>query len=293
MAAGTRGNAAIYGDPGFQPYLARIAKYPILNREQEVELARGYRAGDIASGHALATSNLRFVVQIALGFSGYGFKLSDLVEEGNIGLLEAVKRFDPERGRRFMTYAAFWVRAYILAYVLKSWSMVGVGTGPMQSKLFFRLQRERARLATRLGTGVNFERKLARKFGTSEERVREMAGRLDRRDASLDAVVFRDGTTTALELLADESADQEATCGAAEQDRMVRDRVTALLVTLDAREVLIVKKRLLCEDPVTLAQLGRSLGLSRERVRQLEERVKAKLRVALAELREPARYATA
>jgi RNA polymerase sigma-32 factor len=286
MAATMRRNDESFGDAGFQKYLAAVAKYPLLTREQEIVLARQYLGGDPTSGQALVTSNLRFVVKIAAGFRGYGLKLTDLVEEGNLGLLEAVKRFDPERGRRFMTYAAFWIRAYILAYVLKSWSMVGVGTGPLQSKLFFRLQRERARIAARLGGDANVEQRLARKFHTTEDRIREMSERLDRRDSSLDTVAFRDGQVTMLELLADDCADQELACGDAERDQKVRDRVRQALVELDAREVLIVRKRLLCEEPVTLAELGRSLGLSRERVRQLEERVKAKLRRALGDLHE-------
>src|SRR5438034_1136400 len=132
-------------DAGFSRYLASIAKYPRLSREDELSLARRYRDDDdVAAGHALVTSNLRFVVKIASGFRGYGFPLTDLVEEGNLGLLEAAKRFDPDRDRRFMTYGTYWVRAYILAYVLRSWSLVGIGSSPVQSKLFFRLQRERA-----------------------------------------------------------------------------------------------------------------------------------------------------
>jgi len=274
-----------FSDPGLQYYLAAIAKFPLLTREQEIALARRYlNEGEQEAAHRLVQCNLRFVVKIAIGFRGYGLKVSDLIEEGNLGLLEAVKRFDPERGRRFMTYAAFWIRAYILAYVLKSWSMVGVGTGPLQSKLFFRLQRERARIAARLGSGVDVERRLARKFGTSEERIREMAERLDRRDSSLDAVAFRDGTVTVLDMLPDHGADQEARCGDAERDRVVRQRVVEALAEFEAREVLIVRKRLLTDEPETLAELGRTLGLSRERVRQLEERVKAKLRRVLGDL---------
>src|SRR5215813_4306474 len=227
-----------FSDPGLQYYLAAIAKFPLLTREQEIALARRYlNERDQTASHALATANLRFVVKIAAGFRGYGLKLTDLVEEGNLGLLEAVKRFDPERGRRFMTYAAFWIRAYILAYVLKSWSLVGVGTGPLQSKLFFRLSRERARIAARLGGGPDVEKKLAKKFGTTEERIMEMEQRLDRRDSSLDVMAFRDGSVTVLEMLADHRPTQEVATGDAERDLVVRDRVRQALVDLDAREV--------------------------------------------------------
>ena len=287
MAATARANDS-FRDAGFQTYLSGIAKYPLLTREDEVALARRYRdRGDRRAADVLVTSNLRFVVKIAAGFRGYGFRLADLVEEGNVGLLEAVERFDPERGRRFMTYAAFWIRAYILAYVLKSWSLVGVGTGPLQSKLFFRLQRERARIAARLGAaGSELDARLARKFGTSEDRIREMQERLSHRDFSLDTVAYRDGATTLLELLPDQTADQERACAQAERDSIVRHRVADAIGNLDPREAFIVRERLLTEDPETLAEIGRSLGLSRERVRQLEERVKAKLRRALTDLRE-------
>jgi RNA polymerase sigma-32 factor len=286
MAATTKKLTNLYSDAGFQRYLAAIGKFPLLTREREIELARAYRdQHDQGAAEALVTANLRFVVKIALGFRGYGFKVADLVEEGNLGLLEAVRRFDPERGRRFMTYAAFWIRAYILAYVLRSWSLVGVGSGPLQSKLFFRLQRERARLATRLGSHENVEERLADKFGTTEEHIRNMSERLERRDFSLDVAAHREGSVTMLELLPDGSANQESACGAAERDHLVRARVQHAIRNFDPRETRIVRERLLADEPETLAALGRSLGLSRERVRQLEERVKAKLRRALTDLR--------
>ena len=278
-----RGTGA--GDIGLRSYLARIRKYPQLTREQETELARRWlHHGDRAAAETLVTANLRFVVSIASGYRGYGFSLSDLVEEGNVGLLEAVKRFDPERGRRFMTYGAFWIRAFILAYVLKSWSLVGVGTGPLQSKLFFRLQRERARLSARLGSTPTTDRRLARKFGTTEERIRDMQGRLDGRDQSLDALVFRDGHVTALDLLVDEHPGQEAGLAQAELNLKVRERLGQVMSALDPREAYIVETRLLAEDRETLAEIGRKLGLSRERVRQLESRLKARLRRAFDDI---------
>jgi RNA polymerase sigma-32 factor len=217
-------------------------------------------------------------------YRGYGFRISDLVEEGNIGLLEAVTRFDPSRNLRFMTYAAYWVRAYILAHVLKQFSMVGVGTGPLQSKLFFRLARERARLGAQLGEGDgSITGSLAAKFHTSETRVEEMAMRLDRRDASLDAPLFADGEATVLDSLRDERASQEDTTANAERDATVRRVVAGLWETLDERERAIVDLRLLSDgDEATLADIGKQFGLSRERVRQLEARVKTKLRRALS-----------
>ena len=276
------------GDSGFQHYLGRIQKYPPLSREEEIVLARRWLGQqDRAAAEQLVKANLRFVVKIAAGYRGYGFRIADLVEEGNLGLLEAVKRFDPERGRRFMTYAAYWIRAFILAYVLKSWSLVGVGTGPLQSKLFFRLQRERARMAARLGTGGDADRRLARKFGTSEDRIREMQHRLDGRDQSLDALVFRDGHATGLDMLADDHASQESGYAQHERDLMVRERLSEAMRLFDARENYIVRSRLLADERLTLAEIGRQLKLSRERVRQIETRLKAKLRRALEDLEEP------
>jgi RNA polymerase sigma-32 factor len=266
------------GDIGLQTYFASIRKYGALTREQEVALARRWQRGEATAAEQLVTANLRFVVKIAAGYRGYGFALADLVEEGNLGLLEAVKRFDPDRGRRFMTYAAYWVRAFILAYVLKSWSLVGVGTGPLQSKLFFRLQRERARLAARAGTRSDTDRRLARKFGCTEDRIRDMQGRLDGRDQSLDALVFRDGSATGLDFLADHNPGQEADLAQEEVNLKVHERLGRLMRALDRREAYIVEMRLLAEDQKTLAEIGRALGLSRERVRQLESRLKARLR---------------
>jgi RNA polymerase sigma-32 factor len=280
------------GDVGLRSYLAHIRKFASLTREQEVELSRRWlRQGDRAAAEELVTANLRFVVKIAAGYRGYGFALSDLIEEGNLGLLEAVKRFDPERGRRFMTYAAYWIRAFILAYVLKSWSLVGVGTGPLQSKLFFRLQRERARMSARLGANPDTDRRLARKFGTTEDRIRDMQGRLDGRDQSLDALVFRDGHATGIDLLADDHPGQEAGFAREELNLQVHERLGRALRGLDRREAYIVKTRLLAEDQQTLAAIGRVLGLSRERVRQLESRLKARLRRALDDLEGAARAA--
>ncbi len=271
-------------DDGFARYLHLIKQYPRLDRQAELRLARRYkRTRDRAASDALVHSHLRDVVAIASQYRGYGFRLSDLVEEGNIGLLEAVKRFDPSRNLRFMTYAAYWVRAYILAHVLKQFSMVGVGTGPMQSKLFFRLARERALLSTQLGDNEqSIVASLAHKFGTSEERVLDMTQRLEKRDASLDAQIYLDGDATLLDTLRDDGADQEERTVVGQRDAAVRTAVERLWPDLDERERAIVVQRLLADgEEATLADLGKRFGLSRERVRQLESRVKMKLRRAL------------
>ena len=277
-------------EDSFRAYLNEVGRQPSLDRDEELRLAECYRShGDIEAGHALVRANLRYVVKIAQRFRGYGIRVADLVEEGNIGLLEAVKRFEPERGRRFMTYATYWIRAFILAHVLKQWSLVGVGTGPMQSKLFFRLARERARIAAVYGEVNNLNERLAESFGTTPDRIQAMAGRLDGKDHSLDHPLFADGPTTALDLLAspDEAVDER--CADAERDRLVRDRVAVAARGLSPRERYIIERRLLTEEVSTLAEIGRDLGLSRERVRQLEERVKGKLGSALADLRDDPR----
>jgi RNA polymerase sigma-32 factor len=279
-------------EEGFSSYIHQIRQFPRLDRKSELKLARRWvRHKDQAAADELVRAHLRDVVAIAMQYRGYGFRLADLVEEGNIGLLEAVRRFDPSRNLRFMTYAAYWVRAYILAHVLKQFSMVGVGTGPMQSKLFFRLARERARLASQLGEGdASINRTLAAKFGTTENRVAEMAQRLERRDASLDAPLYADGDATVLDTLRDDADNQEVRAADAERDARVRRVVEGVWHTLDERERAIVDLRLLTDgDEATLADIGKQFGLSRERVRQLEARVKTKLRRAL----QPVAYAAA
>src|SRR6185369_5465980 len=143
-------------DAGFRAYLNTIQRFEPLDRDAELRLARRWqKRHDLEAAHTLVRANLRFVVKIANHYRGYGFRIADLVEEGNIGLLEAVKRFDPARNMRFMTYAAYWTRAYLLAHVLKQWSLVGVGTGPLQSKLFFRMARERAKISAALGNNMS------------------------------------------------------------------------------------------------------------------------------------------
>ena len=275
-----------FSNATFHNYLAAIERYPVLDRARENELARRYRAGDKAAGDLLVSASLRYVVKIAHGYRGYGLKLADLVSEGNLGLLKALSRYEPERGLRFMTYASYWVRAQILTFVLKHYSLVGIGTGPLQSKLFFRLQREKARILAEHGQDADATRILAERFGCSEERIRRMEQRIDHKDASLDACAYREGATTVLDTLASDEPDAEEEVGRRERIAVVRERIARAMARLDERERAIVRQRLLAEEGArtTLSDLGRSLGISRERVRQLEHRVKAKLRRQLADL---------
>jgi RNA polymerase sigma-32 factor len=281
-----------FDDDSLRFYLNQLGKYEPLDRETELRLARRWvKTGEVSAAQRLVCANLRFVVKIANSYKSYGIRVADLVEEGNVGLLEAVKRFDPERGHRFMTYAAYWIRAYILAHVLKQRTLVGVGTGPLQSKMFFRLARERARLASSLGDQGDLDQRLATAFGTTVERVQEMSGRLEGRDISLDAQVSPDGGASGLDFLADDSEGTEERCADAERHHLVRKRVGAAMSQLSERERYIVEHRLLSDDGQTLAEIGKHLGLSRERVRQIEERLKAKLGRELADLVEEPRLA--
>ena len=283
----------INNDSGFRNYTSAIERYPTLDRQRELSLATAYHAGDKAAGDLLVCCNLRYVVKIAVGYRGYGFRLSELVAEGNVGLLQAVRRFEPERGLRFMTYASYWVRAHVLSYILKHWSLVGVGTGPMQSKLFFRLHREKARLMAQTGDSEDITERLAEKFGCTEDRIRRMEQRIDGRDLSLDAKAYRDGSVTIIDTLADDHSNQEVAVSREEVSSLVRSRVERAMERLDQREQVIVQRRLLGTDKQTLSELGRQLGLSRERVRQLEQRVKSKLRRTLADLAPEETYAEA
>lgn len=268
-------------DAGFAHYLEKIEAFPVLDREAEAVLTHAAVAGDRLAADRLICSNLRYVVRIASRYQGYGFRLADLVSEGNLGLLEAIKRFEPARGLRFMTYAGYWVRALILGHILRQWSLVGVGTGPLQSKMFFRLHRERGKLQARLGDREQATARLATKFGTTQERILEMEQRLDGHDVSLDAPAFADGDAQRIDLLRDDQDNAEDRVAGAEERQRAEHRIWRAMKALDARESMIVRRRLMTDEPATLAELGTELNLSRERVRQIEARARQKLRRAL------------
>jgi len=286
-AEGTRSNVMRLGngDSPFARYVSRIRDLPQLSREEETALAtRWAEEGDADSAARLVNANLRHVVAIALSYRRYGLALSDLVSEGNFGIVHAVKKFDPSRGVRFVTYAAYWIRAYILNFVIRSWSMVGVGAGALRSKVFFRLRRERARIATLVGEGEPDGEMLAKRFGAPAEKVLAMARRLETRDVSLDAKVFEDGSTTMVDTLESQAASQEDRFAASEERAFLGERLRAAIAQLDGRERYIVERRMMADadEELSLADIGRDLGVSRERARQLESRVKRKLRAHLA-----------
>lgn len=270
-------------------YISYVRDIPQLSREEEGDVARKWlNEGDHNAADTLIRANLRYVVAIALTYRRYGLPLADLIAEGNFGLVHAVSKFNPERGTRFVTYAAYWVRAYMLNYVIRSWSMVGVGSGPLRSKLFFRLRRERARIANLVGDNEEATRILAERFGESTEKIRSLANRLEARDVSLDARVFEDGTVAMLDTLESDEPSQEETVAHQQSHDRIKESLRGALDELDPRERFIVEVRMMADvdDALSLAEIGRRLGVSRERARQLEARAKRKLREKLTHLRE-------
>jgi RNA polymerase sigma-32 factor len=265
--------------------MSMVHAAPTLTREAEQELLTAfYGHGDLKAKERLVLSHLRYVVAIALKYRRYGLPLSELIAEGNFGIVHALGKFEPARGNRFVTYAAYWIRAYILNYVIRSWSLVGVGSGALRSKVFFKLRRERAKLMSQLGDSEAVTAQLAERMGLPAERVEEMLRRLESRDLSLDARGREDSEQPPLlELLVTQDPDQEHHLIHSESQGQILRAVQTAVSALDRRERYIVEKRLMSnrEDELSLAEIGRQLGVSRERARQLEARAKKKLRAEL------------
>lgn len=278
-------------DPSLSRYITTVHHYPKLTREEERVLAdRWVKDQDPAAAEAMLRAHLRYVVAIALKYRRYGVPLSELIAEGNFGAVHALRKFEPERGHRFVTYAAYWIRAYVLGYVIRSWSLVGVGSGALRSKLFFKLRRERARVMSLLGDEERADEALAEKFGVPATQIAVMLRRLETRDLSLDTKVFDDAPTSLVDTLASPDNDQETDLVADERQKEVKATVRLAVQDLDTRERYIVENRMLAdsEDELSLAEIGRRLGVSRERARQLEERAKKKLRHRITELQRAA-----
>jgi RNA polymerase sigma-32 factor len=273
------------GDIG--AYLSRVRAFPVLSREDEQELlTRWLGSQEEAAKDRLLAAHLRYVVAIALRYRRYGVPVEELVSEGNFGLVHALGKFEPGRGTRFVTYAAYWIRAYVLNHVIRSWSLVGVGSGALRSKMFFRLRRERVKIANLVGDGDQADSMLAEAMGLPEATVQAMVRRLDARDVSLDTKPFDDSQTSLADLLAAPDRSQEETLAATERDDQVRLAVRSAMADLDERERYIAENRLMADhdDELSLAEIGRRLGVSRERARQLEVRTKRKLRRRIEEL---------
>lgn len=262
-------------DGGLARYMRDIWRFPVLSVEEEYMLALRWREhADVDAAHRLVTSHLRLVAKIAMKYRGYGLPLADLLSEGNIGLMKAVKKFEPERGFRLATYAIWWIKAAMTEYVLRSWSLVRMGTMAAQKKMFFNLRRLKSRLEI-LDNGdltTDQARDLAERLDVSENDIVEMNRRISSRDASLNAPIGEDEGAEFQDTLVDDSPSPEAlVIRSHESSRRHRLLVDALKV-LNERERHIFVERRLKDDPITLEELGQQYGISRERVRQLEAR---------------------
>ncbi len=259
-------------------YMAEIRRYALLSPEEEHELAVQYKEyGDVQAAYRLVTANLRLVVMIARSYQRAFQNLLDLIQEGNVGLMDAVRHFDPYRGVRFPSYAVWWVRAYIIRYIMNNWRMVKLGTTQAQRKLFFNLQKEKERLEAE---GYSPEpKRLAHNLGVKEREVVEMEQRMAARDLSVDAPLDAgDESATFLDFLADQSANAEEAVSTLEYQQLIRRKLTDFAQTLEGKEEVIFNQRLFAEEPLTLQDIGDQYGISRERVRQLESRLKKKLK---------------
>jgi RNA polymerase sigma-32 factor len=263
---------------GLRIYLSEIEHYPVLSREEENLLARRYRDdGDSDAGNALITSNLRFVIKVALGYRNYGVKLMDLIQEGNIGLMKAVQRFDPDKGYRLISYAIWWIKAYVQNYIIRSWSLVKIGTTQAQRKLFYRISDLPE--ATDYDDHLENVAKLAKKINVSEDDVIDMGARMRAHDLSLDDLIADGSRDSFADTLRDTRPGQEEMLSEYEERRALREWIETALTELNPREKYIVENRVLSEDPVTLKELGHHFGITRERARQIERAALDKLRV--------------
>ncbi|MEE8246872.1 MAG: RNA polymerase sigma factor RpoH [Alphaproteobacteria bacterium] len=265
-------------------YLQEIRKFPMLEVGEEYMLAKRWvDHEDTAAAHKLVTSHLRLVAKIAMGYRGYGLPVSELIGEGNIGMMQAVKRFDPERGFRLATYAMWWIRAAIQEYILRSWSLVKMGTTAAQKKLFFNLRRIKGQIQAIEEGDLTLEHveTIAHKLNVSETEVIDMNRRLAASDHSLNAPVRAEGEGEWQDWLVDESPDQEVLLGNAEELSGRRALLVAAMKGLNDRERHILTERRLQDQPMTLEDLSKVYNISRERVRQIEVRAFEKLQRAM------------
>jgi len=260
-------------------YIQDINKLPLLQKEEEFKLASRYRdQADLSAAEKLVTSNLRFVVKIANEFRRYGLNMKDLIQEGNVGLMVAVKKFDPSKGFRLISYAVWWIRAYIHNYIMRSWSMVKMGTTAAQRKLFFKLRAAKNQVLLP-GQSLDEESSLeiAKMLDLPAEDVLEMDERLSSRDFSLNTNMNDESDNTFLEMVPSTDNPSEMVLSK-DSDSKVGNALKQILPDLDEREELILKERLMSDDEITLQEIGNRFGISRERARQLENRLKKKLK---------------
>jgi RNA polymerase sigma-32 factor len=264
-------------------YLAELSNYPILSREEEYELAMRYKKdGDLEAARKLITSNLKFVVRIANTYKNYGLNPMDLIQEGNIGLMHAVKGFDPTKGYRLISYAVWWIKAYIQNFVIKSWSLVKIGTNQAQRKLFYKLRSTKQKMDYTDDILSSDEYKtLAEELGVSDEAVVEMNQRIGTKDLSLDAELAANNESTHLDFLVDGLTNQEELISKNEEEENLKSGLDIAMDSLKDREKFIIKSRILSENPLTLEELGSELNISRERVRQIESSALQKIKSIL------------
>jgi RNA polymerase sigma-32 factor len=261
-----------------ESYLVQINQFPLLTKEQEFKLAVRYRKHtDIEAAQKLITSNLRFVVKVAFEYKSYGVKLLDLIQEGNIGLMMAVKKFDPYKGYRFISYAIWWIRAYIQNFIIKTWSLVKIGTTQAQKKLFYKIGKIRKALESNGEDEKKYEL-LAQDLDVAKEDIIEMEQRMAARDLSLDAPFDEGQELTHLDLLKEESLNQEEVFAQDEEKKIREHEVQNAMKRLNEKEVYVIKNRIMADEPLTLQQIGDHLKLSRERVRQIESEALKKLK---------------
>jgi RNA polymerase sigma-32 factor len=260
-----------------ESYLVQINRFPLLTQEEEFQLAERYRKqNDIDAAHKLITSNLRFVVKVAFEYKAYGTKVLDLIQEGNIGLMMAVKKFDPYKGYRFISYAVWWIRAYIQNFIIKTWSLVKIGTTQAQKKLFFKIGKVRKALESNAQNEKKYEL-LANDLNVAKEDIIEMEQRMSSRDFSLDAPFDEGHELTHLDLLQEDSPDQEEALVQAEEKKIREREILNAMKRLNEKEVYVIKNRIMTDTPLTLQDVGNHLKLSRERVRQIEGEALKKL----------------
>jgi RNA polymerase sigma-32 factor len=273
----------IAGESGLSRYLAEIKRFPMLEPQDEYMLAKSWREhGDRDAAQKLVTSHLRLVAKIAMGYRGYGLPIGEVISEGNVGLMQAVKRFEPEKGFKLATYAMWWIRASIQEYILRSWSLVKMGTTASQKKLFFNLRKAKSKISAFEEGDLKPEQVavIATRLGVPEQDVIDMNRRLGG-DASLNAPLREEGEGEWQDWLVDESSSQEAVLSDREESDVRHAALRNALGVLNERERRIFEARRLADDPVTLEDLSSEFGVSRERVRQIEVRAFEKVQAAV------------
>jgi RNA polymerase sigma-32 factor len=284
MARSIAALPAVSAEGGLSRYLQEIRKFPMLEPQEEFMLAKSWREhGDRESAHKLVTSHLRLVAKIAMGYRGYGLPIGEIISEGNVGLMQAVKRFEPDKGFRLATYAMWWIRASIQEYILRSWSLVKMGTTAAQKRLFFNLRKAKSRISALEEGDLKPEhlKQIADRLNVTEKEVIDMNRRLSG-DASLNAPIRADAEAGEWQdWLVDDRANQETTLAEGEELDNRRDALKSALSVLNERERRIFEARRLAEEPVTLEELAVEFGVSRERVRQIEVRAFEKVQQAV------------